>query len=105
MCGTSDVCVNTEGSFDCVCTEGFTGDGRTCTGWPPSYIIYYIISHSNIVNVNGNAFFFTDINECTENLDDCSDNANCVNLIGSFECLCLDGFRGDGRTCSGLMFA
>ena len=47
----------------------------------------------------------TDINECTENLDDCSDNANCVNLIGSFECLCLDGFRGDGRTCSGLMFA
>ena len=38
MCGTSDVCVNTEGSFDCVCTEGFTGDGRTCTGWPPQVI-------------------------------------------------------------------
>lgn len=31
-CGMSSECVNTEGSFQCRCTTGFTGDGRTCTG-------------------------------------------------------------------------
>ena len=25
-----------------------------------------------------------------------------MNLIGSFECLCQDGFRGNGQTCSGI---
>ena len=32
VCGTSDECINTVGSFDCVCATGFTGDGHTCNG-------------------------------------------------------------------------
>lgn len=30
----SGYCINTEGSFTCVCDNGYvlTGDGRTCTG-------------------------------------------------------------------------
>ena len=32
VCGASDKCVNTEGSFQCMCTSGFSGDGQTCTG-------------------------------------------------------------------------
>ena len=41
----------------------------------------------------------TDINECTERLDDCSDDAICINMEGSYKCTCRDGFTGDGRVC------
>ena len=40
-----------------------------------------------------------DIDECTEGLDDCSDDAVCVNTEGSFSCTCERGFTGDGRVC------
>ena len=42
-----------------------------------------------------------DIDECTEGLDDCDVNAMCFDLPGGFECGCLEGFTGNGRTCSG----
>ena len=31
-CSEYAKCVNTEGSFECVCKPGFTGDGVTCDG-------------------------------------------------------------------------
>ena len=31
-CPVNADCVNTEGSFDCTCSLGNTGDGRDCTG-------------------------------------------------------------------------
>ena len=40
-----------------------------------------------------------DINECAEGLDDCDDNADCINLVGSFQCVCWEGFTGDGKEC------
>ena len=43
----------------------------------------------------------TDIDECAQNVDDCSGGARCNNLVGSYECLCPSGFTGDGRTCTG----
>ncbi len=39
-------------------------------------------------------------NECE--LDVCSENASCNNLPGSFNCVCYDGFRGDGIICEGI---
>ena len=35
--------------------------------------------------------------------DDCSENANCMNTEGSFECVCKSGYTGDGRTCEGII--
>ena len=32
-------------------------------------------------------------------MDDCDVNADCVNLLGTFECVCQAGFTGDGRKC------
>ena len=43
----------------------------------------------------------TGINECELGLDNCSPNARCTKTIGSFECICVPGFTGDGVTCVG----
>ena len=33
MCGPVASCVNTDGSYQCICGAGYTGDGRKCTGY------------------------------------------------------------------------
>ena len=45
------------------------------------------------------AFGFIDIDECTSQLDNCNMNAECVNTMGSFICICRGGFSGDGVSC------
>lgn len=40
-----------------------------------------------------------DIDECAEDTDNCDDNARCINTPGSFQCVCLEGFTGDGLIC------
>ena len=50
-----------------------------------------------------NSLPFSDIDECADDsLNDCHENATCVDNDGSYECHCPDGFIGDGRTCSPL---
>ena len=46
--------------------------------------------------------FTVDINECTQNLDDCHQFATCTNTVGSFECRCNVGYEGDGVNCRGI---
>jgi len=74
MCSDPDAeCVNTEGSFDCVCPDGFSGiAGANCT----------------------------DIDECALGTDDCHMNATCTNGHGNFTCECDAGFLGDGVNCN-----
>jgi len=43
----------------------------------------------------------TDIDECAENNGNCSENATCNNVPGSYDCSCNTGFSGDGFTCTG----
>ena len=47
---------------------------------------------------------FESIDECAQNLDNCSVNATCnnVDLPGTFTCTCLPGFEGDGVTCNDI---
>ena len=42
---------------------------------------------------------FLDINECSDN--PCHVDATCTNTIGSFECTCKRGYRGNGLQCVG----
>ena len=44
-----------------------------------------------------------DIDECTEETDDCSENADCSNTPGSFQCTCMTGYSGDGTMCNGKL--
>ena len=69
-------CINTNGSFNCLCDDGYSlaDDGRTCI----------------------------DINECLADLNRCQQF--CVNTEGSFRCQCNSGFQlnSDQTTCTGM---
>ena len=57
------------GSFECECLPGYQGDGLVCL----------------------------DIDECHHQLDVCKWNQKCVNLPGSYRCVCLEGFVSHGN--------
>lgn len=38
----------------------------------------------------------SDIDECEKGLFSCAENASCVNLPGSYRCICDRGYKGDG---------
>lgn len=50
--------------------------------------------------------FFLDVDECASGNGMLCRNGQCVNTIGSFQCLCNDGYEValDGRTCVGECF-
>lgn len=35
-------------------------------------------------------------------MNDCHDNATCVDNEGSYDCECKEGFSGSGVTCAGM---
>ena len=43
----------------------------------------------------------TDIDECMENIHECQMKAECINIIGSYVCVCQKGFIGNGLYCEG----
>ena len=49
-----------------------------------------------------NVYLYLDIDECWSGSDDCHDNANCTNTIGSYTCQCWEGFTGNGIDCAGI---
>ena len=118
-CHTNGQCTNTEGSFTCQCSTGYQGNGVICTGKPNNSsstmplqtkvkLSYLWWGHT--LNVNNTHLcllqfaIFSDVDECTNNDDDCSINGRCTNTVGSFSCACNSGFEGDGKTCTGKYF-
>ena len=81
------MCRNTVGSFECECLPGFNGDGVNCEG----ELSVHLRAGGHSTNLPT-----ADIDECAEDRDNCHDNATCINTMGSFECVCLPGFTGDG---------
>ena len=47
-------------------------------------------------------FITTDVDECAEGISECSQD--CTNSVGSFTCLCRDGYSldEDGKSCNGM---
>ena len=43
---------------------------------------------------------FVDVNECRRR-NSCSKQAWCINKIGSYQCLCKEGYTGNGKICEG----
>jgi len=42
-----------------------------------------------------------DIDESSEDMNACDDNASCTNTQGGYNCTCNTGYTGNGSTCSG----
>ena len=95
ICSEYANCINTEGSFNCFCRAGFTGDGITCNG--KKCITYSFLCLNPLQCTLHHS---PDINECTDpSVSMCGLNGMCVNTNGSFVCECFPGFEGD--TCLG----
>lgn len=45
--------------------------------------------------------FLKDVDECSASVSACDVNAICQNTIGSYQCSCVNGYAGGGKTCHG----
>ena len=104
-CSQNATCQNTEGSFDCFCLNGFTGDGKTCQVVCPETQklapngINCTCDDNYAQNLTAlPAIECYDINECEDNIDyRCDQMGNCVNIIGNYTCSgCIPPYRGSG---------
>ena len=104
-CDENASCTNNNGSYDCTCKQGFTGDGKTCQGKP--FVSKRLSRHVSIFASSHNdrhkyCFYLTlDIDECSADPNLCDQNAACTNSDGSYNCTCKQGFIGNGATCNG----
>ena len=49
-------------------------------------------------------FNISEVNRCNYTIDGCDTNASCINITGSYMCVCNHGFDGNGTNCTGKCF-
>ena len=114
-CDTNAACTDTEGSFECVCNAGYSGDGincaddNECAGEGTGNNCDSNASCTNTdggfecacnTGYNGDGILCVDIDECRDAADNnCDSNASCSNTDGGFDCTCNTGYSGDGTSC------
>ena len=74
------------------------------SNWLYDYIILVAILTTCLFRQNKFNIYFnyhSDADECLNNSHNCSENATCTNIEGSFNCSCKPGYIGNGHNCSG----
>lgn len=94
-------CVNTIGTFRCMCHDGFelSLDGRMCTG-REHFLFFPVYLNLYMYDLQYIPVFFSDINECAVNPGTCG-AGTCSNLEGSYRCICPPGYYLHEETCEG----
>ena len=82
-CNPMATCVDTPLAFDCVCPDGYEGDGREC-------------NNANECNIECNHWTHRPI-DCPIEGHKCHAQANCTDTEGSYECVCNEGYGCKGR--------
>ncbi|XP_047137187.1 uncharacterized protein LOC101238128 [Hydra vulgaris] len=101
-CTANSHCLNTIGSYLCICNEGYFNDNKFCHQCSDTrftchkYAECYKQIYNNFycvckIGFIGNGTFCQDIDEC-KNENICG-MGQCKNLIGSYSCLCYQGYR------------
>ncbi|KAL4228481.1 hypothetical protein ACF0H5_011528 [Mactra antiquata] len=121
-CHVNAICINTFGSYECRCLNGYRGlgvpdvwaNGRNCYDndecamnfcpWS-AYCVNYPGTYECICKEGFDQIGkrrCRDIDECQLGTHNCHENARCINTPGSFECRCKRNYRGDGVNCEPL---
>ena len=94
--------------------QGFTGDGVRCEAIDKLFKMYYIkvlnifnvdliiyVENTKSSQVTASLPIPSDIDECSADPSPCDENADCINVNGSYSCTCKQGFTGNGSHCEG----
>ena len=107
-------CINTMGSYRCVCDIGFRADasGKRCVDQnechrDPSPCEYTCVNTQGSYEcscpvgytLNADGSTCSDVDECATRTHACSET--CVNTPGSYRCSCPDGYIQRGKQCIG----
>eukprot|EP00736_Rhodelphis_marinus_P008642 Rmarinus@m.15608 len=108
-CDSHATCTNTPGSFTCDCDSDYFGDGVVCTacGENASSAPGSAAGEACecVDGYEGDAVEgCQDIDECVSLSSDCATTAVCTNTPGSFSCVCLENYFGDGVNCTSCAF-
>ncbi|XP_069503271.1 uromodulin isoform X2 [Ambystoma mexicanum] len=113
-CHSNATCEEYVGVQECVCKDGFIGDGFNCSddnecaySWSNNCTTGYCVNTFGSYTCRCSPGFILDsgnicrdINECLRSdLNNCHPLATCLNIYGSFVCTCPPGYFGDGRVC------
>ncbi|XP_058883490.1 protein NEL-like isoform X2 [Acipenser ruthenus] len=109
-CRENTMCVNTAGSFLCICNTGYIRiDDYSCTehdecmtgqhSCDENALCFNTVGGHNCMckpGYTGNGTFCKDIDECSDGFVECDSRANCINLPGWYHCECRDGYHDNG---------
>jgi len=119
-CDANAKCIDTEGSYTCICNPGYSGNGFTCNeiydaptcddnnggcGDPIEAECFQStsgVSCSCRPGFSGSPPNCFDIEECLLGIHSCDENAECLNGRGYYNCSCNPGYIGDGFTCTDI---
>uniref|UniRef100_A0A2C9JE70 Cubilin n=1 Tax=Biomphalaria glabrata TaxID=6526 RepID=A0A2C9JE70_BIOGL len=121
VCYNNSQCINSQGSYKCVCTTGYLSTGSSCVACSPihygqdcnnscSCIFANTLDCNHISGKCNCKPGWTgvncelDINECSNSSYCSADHVECINLNGSAECRCLPGYErpANSTTCQDI---
>ena len=89
-------CEDTDGSYVCICSTGYSGDGDNCSSRCTCVRTCAVLHYKYIFQT------VLDINECIQTPYPCDFNAMCIDTDGSYSCSCNTGYEGNGFQCTSM---